>query len=195
MASGSRVKKTNDRLKSSPKLREALATVIFNRVVERHEKGRLEVFPGTKIAPDTALSCSTRLELMTAAIEKLAIIRWDVAIMQRVDDLINSPVGAARFKEVNKKVNEMKKEKYKHLRKQPDGKRGPAKGCEPNSTRKGSVVDITEARRLLLEGCTFLADVDVDTDMEDASRPETAGANASGALAGGDEEEDEEEDG
>jgi hypothetical protein len=135
----------------------------------------LEVFPGTRIAPDTTLSCSTRLELITAAIEKFAIIRWDVAIMQRVDDLINSPVGAARFKEVNKKVNEMKKEKYKHLRK-PGGKPGLAKGCEPNSTRKGSVVDMNEVRELILEGCTFLDDVDDDTDIEDASRPETAGA-------------------
>jgi hypothetical protein len=133
------------------------------------------VFPGTRIAPDTTLSCSTRLELITAAIEKFAIIRWDVAIMQRVDDLINSPVGAARFKEVNKKVNEMKKEKYKHLRK-PGGKPGLAKGCEPNSTRKGSVVDMNEVRELILEGCTFLDDVDDDTDIEDASRPETAGA-------------------
>jgi hypothetical protein len=140
------------------------------------------VFPGTRIAPDTTLSCSTRLELITAATEKfaiirwdVAIIRWDVAIMQRVDDLINSPVGAARFKEVNKKVNEMKKEKYKHLRK-PGGKPGLAKGCEPNSTRKGSVVDMNEVRELILEGCTFLDDVDDDTDIEDASRPETAGA-------------------
>lgn len=177
------VKKTNDRLKANPKLREALATVIFGRVVERHEKGHLEMFPGTRIAPDTALSCSTRLELITAAIEKLAIVRWDVAIMRRVDDLINSPVGVARSKEVNKKVNEMKKEKYKHLRK-PDGKSGPAKGCKPNATRKGSVVDLDEARRLLLEGCTFLADVDGDTDMEDASRPEITGAEAGGAPAG-----------
>ena len=169
------VKKTNDRLKSNPKLREALATVIFNRVVKRHEKGHLEVFPGTRIAPDTTLSCSTRLELITTAIYKFAIIMWDVAIMQRVDDLINSPVGAAISKEVNKKVNEMKKEKYKHLRK-PGGKPGPAKGCEPNSTRKGSVVNMDEARKLMLEGCTFLGDVDEDTDIEDTSRPETAGA-------------------
>ena len=159
------VEKTEKRLKGGARLPEAIATVVFNLVIQRHEKGTLEKSYGARIKPDTTLSCSTRLKLITAAIEKLAIIRWDVVAGIRLDDLVNNPVAAAKFKETNKKVNDLKNEKDKQLHKSD-----PA-----NSARKGSLVAMYAAQKLL-EGCTFLADVDGDTDMENAPALKTAGA-------------------
>lgn len=79
--------------------------------------------------------------------------------------MVNNPVAAAKFKETNKKVNDLKNEKDKQLHKSD-----PA-----NSARKGSLVAMYAAQKLL-EGCTFLADVDGDTDMENAPALKTAGA-------------------
>jgi hypothetical protein len=166
------VKKTETRLSSILKLREALAVVLFNMVIQLHEGGRALVCPGnSKSDLDKKLSCSMRLKLMVAATEKLPIVRWDVSTRQRLLDLIHSPISAAKTKEAKKRDNEVKKEKYKHLRK-ADGKPG-----QSSSTRKGSHAAIAMAdARKLLECCTSLAGVDCDTGMEDASGLETAGA-------------------
>lgn len=68
--------RTETRLLSIPKLREALAVVLFNMVIQLHEGGRALVCPGdSKSDLNKKICCSVRLKLMIATIEKLPIVR------------------------------------------------------------------------------------------------------------------------
>lgn len=184
-------KKTSHKLSSNANLREALATVIFYQVVDRHEAGKLVVCHGTRMVLDTDLSCSMRLKLITAAIENLAIVRWDIATNQRLDLLINSPANVVKIKEANLKVNGKKKPQYKHLG-NPADRPGPSKGVRSGTSSGVSVGQVPIGdRERLLEGCTLLAELHEETDDEEGvSRLETAGVEVNGAQVGEEEGDD-----
>lgn len=93
---------------------EACATVLFHKVVQCHENRGLKEC-GLSFKLDPTLSCSRRLKAIFAAIQQSAIVRWDIATGQRLDELIGNPLGVVKTKEANKLTNEKKKEKYKHV--------------------------------------------------------------------------------
>lgn len=108
---------------------EACATVLFHMIVQRHENRGLKEC-GFSFKLDPTLSCSRSLKAIIAAIQQSAIVRWDIAIGQRLDELIGNPLGVVKTKEANKLTNEKKKEKYKRVT-----KKGPG---GPNTKKKAS---------------------------------------------------------
>jgi hypothetical protein len=157
--------KTRDRLESNPQLREARAVILFHTVIQRHETCMLKVCQRTG-REALEMKCSKRLKLMIAAIEKSAIVSWDIVSGQRLDELINSPIVMMRTKELNKKSNDKNKKKKKNV---PDGKSGDPSGLRTSEGRNSN----TEEK--LLDGCTCLADVGGDTYEEDVSGFVTGG--------------------
>jgi hypothetical protein len=135
----------------SPQLREAHAVVLFSTIIQRHETRMLKVCGSQGI--NKALKCSKRSKLVIAAIEKSAIVGKDIISGVRLNELINSPTAAVKIKESNKRTNERRKNPKE-------------KGQDDN---RGAVSD----EEKLLAGCTFLGDIEGDTDEEDVTRFET----------------------
>lgn len=83
------------------KLVEAVATVVYSRVVRSHQANGLEQGCQSLIC-NRSLKCSARLEKCIEAIEKLAIIRHDVVKNRRIVELVANPGHLMKRKEDNK---------------------------------------------------------------------------------------------
>jgi hypothetical protein len=173
--------KARKRLSSNVELREALAILLFDMVIQLHEARKALVCHGnSRRILDVSLTCSKRLRLVIAAIEKLPIVRWDVTTRQRLWDLIHSPINMVKFKEDNKRLNIRKMRKYQHLRSHGGTKKSDWDPMNSEADNAGK----------LLENCTSLAGVESDTDEEDAPRIQATGAEHADAPVGENEDED-----
>jgi hypothetical protein len=167
-------------LDSDPQLREAHAIVLFSTVIHRHEARLLKVCSSRdQRGMDKSLKCSERLKLVIAAIEKSAIVGKDVISGDRIDELINSPTAAVKSKENNKRTNERKKTTEPNKGQDDDKDGGSGAGTH---VKRGSASDVAKTDgEKLLAGCTFLADIEGDTDEEDGTRLQTDEVKFDGA--------------
>jgi hypothetical protein len=167
-------------LDSDPQLREAHAVVLFSTVIHRHETRMLKVCSSRdQRGMDKSLKRSERLKLVIAAIEKSAIVGKDVISGDRIDELINSPTAAVKSKENNKRTNERKKTTEPNKGQDDDKDGGSGAGTH---VKRGSASDVAKTDgEKLLTGCTFLADIEGDTDEEDGTRLQTDEVKFDGA--------------
>lgn len=167
-------------LDSDPQLREAHAVFLLSTVIQRHETLMLKVYSRRdQHGMDKSLKCSERLKLVIAAIEKSAIVGKDVISGDRMDELIDSPTAAVKSKENNKRTNERKKTTEPNKGQDDDKNGGSGAGTHVKRESASDVAKTDEEK--LLAGCTFLADIEGDTDDEDGTRFETDEVKFEGA--------------
>lgn len=92
-------------------LAEAIATHLYNQVVDGHEKGSLVKSSGNSFKHDGKLTCKDRLENIIKALRGLTIIRFDLVTGARVHELVANPDAVFKRKEENKLENDRKKVK------------------------------------------------------------------------------------
>lgn len=104
---------TTEQLRQDPtyRLAEAIATHLYNQVVDSHEKGSLVKSSGNSFRHDEKLKCKDRLEKIIKALTGLAIIRFDLVTGARVHELVANPDAVFKRKEENKLENDRKKVK------------------------------------------------------------------------------------
>jgi hypothetical protein len=90
-------------------LAEAIATHLYNQVVDGHEKGSLVESCGKSFRYDTKLNCKDRLEKIIKALTGLTIIRFDIVTGARVNELVANPDAVFKRKEENKLENDRKR--------------------------------------------------------------------------------------
>jgi hypothetical protein len=94
---------------STNTLAEAIATNLYNQVVDSHEKGSLVKSSGNSFRHDDKLKCKERLEKIIEVLTGLAIIRFDLVTGARVHELVANPDAVFKRKEENKLENDKKK--------------------------------------------------------------------------------------
>ena len=90
---------------------EAIATHLYNLVVDGHERGSLIESSGKSFKHDGKLKCKNRLEKIIEALTGLTIIRYDLATGNRVHELVANPDAVFKRKEENKLENDRKRVK------------------------------------------------------------------------------------
>jgi hypothetical protein len=93
------------------RLAVAIATHLYNQVVEGHTKGSLVKSSGNSFKHDDKLKCKDRLENIIKALTGLTIIRFDLVTGARVHELVANPDAVFKRKEENKLENDRKKVK------------------------------------------------------------------------------------
>ena len=73
------------------RLAEAIATHLYNQVVDSHEKGSLVRSSGNSFKHDGKLKCKDRLEDIIKVLTGLTIIRYDLVTGARVHELVANP--------------------------------------------------------------------------------------------------------
>jgi hypothetical protein len=104
---------TTEQLRQDPtyRLAEAIATHLYNQVVDSHKKGSLVKSSGNSFRHDEKLKCKARLENIIKAVTGLTIIRFDLVTGARVHELVANPDAVFKRKEENKLENDRKKVK------------------------------------------------------------------------------------
>ena len=94
---------------STGRLAEAIATHLYNQVVDSHEKGSLVRSSGNSFKHDGKLKCKDRLEDIIKVLTGLTIIRYDLVTGARVHELVANPDAVFKRKEENKHENDRKR--------------------------------------------------------------------------------------
>jgi endonuclease V-like protein UPF0215 family len=126
------------------RLAEAIATHLYNQVVDSHEKGSLVKSSGTSFIHDCNMKCKDRLEDIIKVLTGLTIIRYDLVTGARVHELVANPDAVFKRKEDNKQENDRKrvKKEAEDATKATDKKKTSAKKAkngktETNNKRSG----------------------------------------------------------
>jgi endonuclease V-like protein UPF0215 family len=117
-------------------LAEAIATHLYNQVVDSHEKGSLVKSSGTSFIHDCNLKCKDRLEDIIKVLTGLTIIRYDLVTGARVHELVANPDAVFKRKEDNKQENDRKrvKKEAEDATKATDKKKTSAKKAKNGKT-------------------------------------------------------------
>lgn len=114
----------------TPNLAEATATVIYYDVVDAHEKGTLIESSGMSFTHELELTCKARLERIIGVLKALTIIRRDIVLGSRLNELVAGPGSVLKRKEENKQENDKKADKKTAAKKAKDEVKAEKKARE-----------------------------------------------------------------